>query len=57
METVAIIIKMPCHLKKAAETEAARRGITVSALVKNYLANFLPAQIEKPISGNAEAQP
>ena len=49
MKESQITIKMPPHLTEAAENEAARRGITVSALVKNYLSNFLPANIGKTI--------
>lgn len=58
MEQVAVIIKMPPHLKQAAEAEAQRRGVSVSALVKNYLSSFLPVDIGKPIHANkAEVRP
>ena len=49
MGNVPVMIKMPKHLKDAAEVEAARRGISLSALVKNYLSNFLPKNIDASI--------
>ena len=48
-----LFIKLPPHLKDAGRREAARRGITLSALVKNYLSQFLPRNIETPIKQEA----
>lgn len=49
-KTEMLTISIPTRLKQAANNEAKRRGITLSALVKNYLANFLPENIDMSIS-------
>ena len=49
-KTEMLTISIPTRLKRAANNEAKRRGITLSALVKNYLANFLPENIDMSIS-------
>lgn len=50
-----LAISIPTRLKKAASDEAKRRGITVSALVKNYLSNFLPENIGMSIAAKNRA--
>ena len=47
----SMAVKIPARLKSAAVAEAKRRGINLSALVKIYLSNFLPENIEKSING------
>ena len=50
METnIKITIEMPARLKRASEEEALRRGITLNALVRNYLTNFLSENIDNTI--------
>ena len=48
-EMTQLQISLPQRLKDAAEAEARRRGISMSALVKNYLSNFLPDNIDASI--------
>lgn len=41
-----INLKCPLRIKEAGIEEAKRRGLTLSGLIKDYLANFLPEKIE-----------
>lgn len=41
-ESVTVAVYMPKHLHEAAVAEAQRRGLTLGALIKSYLASFLP---------------
>jgi len=55
-KTEMLAISIPARLKQAANDEARRRGITLSALVKNYLSNFLPENIEMSIRNRESAR-
>jgi|GEM_PF-6432024 len=46
---VRVMVEMPPEVKVAAEIEAERRGLCLSSLIRNYLVNFLPQNIEKSI--------
>ena len=49
-EDVQINIKLPSRLKKAAEQEATLRMISVSDLIRQLLAPFLPENVAKVTS-------
>lgn len=49
-EMTKISLELPKRLKLAGVEEAKRRGINLSALIKNYLSIFLPENIDKSIS-------